>query len=330
VNNSSKANTRKEQAMTHYSNPLITQRADPFIYRHHDGYYYFVASVPEYDRLELRRASTLAGLAQAQAHVIWRKPSSGPMSHLIWAPELHFIEGSWYLYFAAAHSPEIVDGLFQHRMFALECKAANPLEGQWEEKGRIYSHIDSFSLDATYFSHRGKHYYLWAQRDPAIRGNSNLYLAEMETPWQLKGFPAMLSKPELKWETIGFWVNEGPAVITHEQRIFISYSASATDENYCIGLLWADINSDISDPTQWHKSPQPVFGTSYANQQYGPGHNSFTVDEGGNDVLVYHARSYREIEGDPLYDPNRHTRIKSLGWDEQGMPIFGEPPADNH
>ncbi|MDA5483519.1 alpha-N-arabinofuranosidase, partial [Yersinia intermedia] len=37
-----------------YPNPLIEQRADPFIYRHTDGYYYFTASVPEYDRLELR------------------------------------------------------------------------------------------------------------------------------------------------------------------------------------------------------------------------------------------------------------------------------------
>lgn len=63
---------------------------------------------------------------------------------------------------------------------------------------------------------------------------------------------------------------------------------------------------------------------------FGPGHNSFTLDEQGNDVLVYHARNYTEIEGDPLYDPNRHTQIKALGWDAEGMPLFGVPPADNH
>ncbi|MGF6190482.1 glycoside hydrolase family 43 protein [Serratia sp. 2723] len=316
--------------MSIYPNPLIEQRADPFIYRHSDGYYYFIASVPEYDRLELRRARQLTELAQTPAQVIWRKPASGPMSNLIWAPELHVIDGKWYVYFAAAHSPEIADGLFQHRMFALECSAANPLEGEWVEKGRIETPIDSFSLDATHFEHRGKHYYLWAQQDPQIRGNSNLYLAEMANPWALKGAPVMLSKPELPWETIGFWVNEGPAVIKHGKRIFISYSASATDENYCIGLLWADIDADLLDPTQWHKASEPVFHTSYANRQFGPGHNSFTVDEQGNDLLVYHARNYTEIEGDPLYDPNRHTRIKALEWDAEGMPLFGIPPADNH
>lgn len=316
--------------MSIYPNPLIEQRADPFIYRHSDGYYYFIASVPEYDRLELRRARQLTELAQAPAQVIWRKPASGPMSNLIWAPELHVIDGKWYIYFAAAHSPEIADGLFQHRMFALECSAANPLEGEWVEKGRIATPIDSFSLDATHFEHQGKHYYLWAQQDPQIRGNSNLYLAEMANPWTLTGAPVMLSKPELPWETIGFWVNEGPAVIKHGKRIFISYSASATDDNYCIGLLWADIDADLLDPTQWHKASEPVFRTSYANRQFGPGHNSFTVDEQGNDVLVYHARNYTEIEGDPLYDPNRHTRIKPLEWDAEGMPLFGVPPADNH
>jgi GH43 family beta-xylosidase len=39
--------------------------ADPYILRH-DGNYYFVASVPEYDRLEIRRASTLR-IAQRKA-----------------------------------------------------------------------------------------------------------------------------------------------------------------------------------------------------------------------------------------------------------------------
>ena len=46
-----------------YPNPLIPQRADPFIVRHTDGMYYFTASVPEYDRIELRGAKTIAGLA---------------------------------------------------------------------------------------------------------------------------------------------------------------------------------------------------------------------------------------------------------------------------
>jgi GH43 family beta-xylosidase len=48
-----------------WPNPFIEQRADPYILRH-DGNYYFVASVPEYDRLEIRRASTLRAARSAR------------------------------------------------------------------------------------------------------------------------------------------------------------------------------------------------------------------------------------------------------------------------
>lgn len=313
--------------MTQWPNPLIEQCADPFILRHQDRYY-FIASVPEYDRLELRCADTIIGLAQAQPVVIWRKPDVGPMSALIWAPEIHHIAGQWVIYFAAAPTREIKDGLFQHRMYALTCDDADPLDGEWQERGRIATPIDSFALDATTFRHQGKQWYLWAQKDPAIPGNSNLYLAELENPWTIKGRPVMLSRPEYEWECAGFSVNEGPAVIRHGNRLFVSYSASATDENYCLGLLWIDVDDDPLQPAQWNKSARPVFTTSWENRQYGPGHNSFTVDEADNDLLVYHARNYTEIEGDPLWDPNRHTRIKTIRWDANGMPDFGVPPAD--
>ena len=43
-----------------YNKPWILQRADPYVYRHTDGAYYFTASVPEYDRIVLRKSDTLA------------------------------------------------------------------------------------------------------------------------------------------------------------------------------------------------------------------------------------------------------------------------------
>ncbi|QKN83284.1 family 43 glycosylhydrolase [Scandinavium goeteborgense] len=315
--------------MSHWPNPFIEQRADPFILRH-DGLYYFIASVPEYDRLEIRRAADIDGLRTAEPVVVWRKPDSGPMSQLIWAPELHRIDGTWVIYFAATHTHDLdALGMFQHRMFALTCDDADPLTGMWWEKGQVKTQFDTFALDATTFEHQGKHWYLWAQKAPDIAGNTNLYLAELENPWTIKGNPVMLSKPEFDWECRGFLVNEGPAVLVHNDKLFVSYSASATDENYCMGLLWIALDADPMQPSNWHKSPQPVFTTSDENKQYGPGHNSFTQTPDGDDVLVYHARNYTEIEGDPLYDPNRHTRLKLIRWKENGMPDFGIPHADS-
>jgi hypothetical protein len=69
-----------------------------------------------------------------------------------------------------------------------------------------------------------------------------------------------------------------------------------------------------------------VFTTNAETGRYGPGHNSFTgAEDGVTDVLVYHARSYRDITGDPLFDPNRHTRVQRLHRNEDGTPSFGVP-----
>lgn len=306
--------------------PLIEQRADPHIYRHSDGFYYFTASVPQYDRIEIRRASTVAGLASATPVDVWKKPDSGPCSELLWAPELHYNEGAWYVYFAAAPSREIKHNLFQHRMYCVRNRNANPLEGEWEFMGQIDSGIDTFCLDATTFTHKGQLYYLWAQKDNAIEGNSNIYIAPMENPWTIAGKPVMLSKPEYDWEIERFWVNEGPSVVKRNGKIFISYSASGTGIEYAMGLLWADDNADLLDPASWTKSPVPVLQSCLEHGVYGPGHNSFTVSEDGEGVLlVYHARTYTEIVGDPLWNPDRHTFVKPLRWDEHGMPVFGRP-----
>lgn len=195
--------------MNNWPNPFIEQRADPFILRHHDSYY-FIASVPEYDRLEIRRAATLEGLREAEPVTVWRKPQSGPMSQLIWAPELHYIDGKWYIYFAAAPTHDLdAQGMFQHRMFALECTDSDPLSGRWQEKGQIITPFDTFALDATTFCHQGKRWYLWAQKDPQIAGNTNLYLAELENPWTLKGTPIMLSKPGSPGNAGDLWSMRG-------------------------------------------------------------------------------------------------------------------------
>lgn len=314
--------------MQHFPNPFIPQRADPFILQVEGGYY-FTASVPEYDRIVLRYSPDLLSLPQAQEHTIWVKHENGTMSDLIWAPELHFIDGAWYIYFAAAPNREIAYHAFQHRMYVLCCHDADPITGKWEELGQMVTHMDTFSLDATTFCHKGKHYYLWAQQDRSIPGNSNLYLAPMVNGWTLENKQIMLTKPEFDWECKGFLVNEGPAVLQRHGKVFVFYSAAATDENYCMGMLWADANADLMDSNSWHKAQEPIFTTSYENQQYGPGHCSVTRAEDGTDLLVYHCRSYREIEGDPLWNPDRHCRIKTIAWDDAGFPVLGVPPQDD-
>ncbi|MDB5907335.1 MAG: alpha-N-arabinofuranosidase [Massilia sp.] len=61
-----------------------------------------------------------------------------------------------------------------------------------------------------------------------------------------------------------------------------------------------------------------------------PGDNSFTCAEDGVTVmLVYHARAYTKIVGDPRWNPNRHISFTRLRWDERGLPLSGSPSTDS-
>ena len=117
-------------------------------------------------------------------------------------------------------------------------------------------------------------------------------------------------------------MNEGPAVIKRNGKIFLTYSASDTGIYYCMGMLSVDEDADLLDPRMWKKERYPVLQTDYEKGIYGSGHNSFTVDEDGNDIVVFHARTEKEITGNPLYNPNRHAMLMRLRWGEDGKPVF--------
>lgn len=309
-----------------FNNPLALQRADPNIFRTNDGTYYFVATVPEYDRIEICTAKSINGLKNAQPVVIWRKHDKGPMGNHIWAPELHQIDGKWYIYFAAGSAED----KWKIHKYALSNASKDPTKGEWKEEGQIVSKRDEFSLDATTFLHNGQRYMIWVDRASNKVVNTGLYIAKMTSPITLDEQQVVISQPEYPWEILGHKVNEAPAVLIRNGKVFVTFSASATDYNYGMGMLWAPAGSDLLDTASWHKLPQPVFYTNPALKRFGPGHNSFTIAEDGKtDVMLYHARDYRDIKGEPLYDPNRNTRARVFRWTKDGMPDFGQDLDDN-
>ena len=271
-----------------YNEPWILQRADPFICRQDNGKYYFTASVPAYDRIVLRCADTLAGIADAEEVTIWQKHLTGPMSEYIWAPELHYLNGKWYIYFAGGEN----GGDFcKIRPYVLECADEDPINSTWKELGMMQCADEdefsfrAFSLDATVFEDQGKRYYVWAEKVGVGKQISNLYIAEMDTPNKLKTVQVLLTTPDYDWERVGFWVNEGPAVIKKDGKIFMTYSASETGAPYCMGMLTAESGADLLDPLSWKKERYPVLKSDPSVELYGPGHNSFTVDEEGRVIL---------------------------------------------
>ncbi|WP_066220349.1 glycoside hydrolase family 43 protein [Formosa haliotis] len=308
-----------------FNNPIAEKRADPWVYKTEDGEYYLIATVPEYDRIVIRQAKSINGLRDAKEKVIWQKHNTGVMGHHIWAPELHKIEGKWYIYFAAGET----ENVWNIRMWVLSNSSKDPMQGDWIEEGQIITKRESFSLDATTFVNKGKRYLLWAQNVSEENHGTGLVLSEMKNPTSLIGPEVVLSEPEFGWEKVKYNVNEGPAVIKKYDKIFVAYSASATNENYCMGLLWINEDEDLLNPSNWHKSPGPVFFTNEDLKRYGPGHNSFTTSKDGETtIMIYHARDYKHIQGHELSDKNRATRARIVKWTESGFPDFMQNTKD--
>lgn len=327
-----------------YQNPFIMNRADPFIYHHTDGNYYFTASYTDasnnlngtyqYRKILLRRAASLDDLADNSGKydevcVFEREPLKNGASPHIWAPEIHFVNGSWYIYYTTTVSDSTPWDIRPHVM---ECKDKDPVTGTWTNLGLVKKDDDNdiaftdFSLDHTVFEHNGELYMIWAQKCPVL---SDLMIAKMSNPWTIKSPSVKITTPEYIWEKHGFKVCEGPSILKRNGRIFLIYSASGTDALYCLGMLTADDNADLLNPASWHKTPYPVFISSRANGQFGPGHNSFTTDSDGNDIMVYHARMEERYLADPgyqpLYDAGRNTSVMRIFWNPDGTPNLSVP-----
>lgn len=99
-----------------------------------------------------------------------------------------------------------------------------------------------------------------------------------------------------------------------------------------MGMLSIDADGDLLDPRVRKKERFPVLRTDGEKGVFGPGHNSFVrAEDGTTDLCFYHARQYDEITGDPLYDPNRHTMVLALAYDNTGRYLRSrsdDPPPE--
>ena len=304
---------------THFRNPLLAVGPDPWVI-YQAGTYYVTHTTG--NDLRLYKTPKMSLLARSQTSAVWSPPSSGPATRDIWAPELHRINGKWYIYYAAVVSPNS-----QHRMYVLENEAADPFAGTWTPKGQMQLPEDKWAIDGTVLQLNNRLYFAWSGWPNAERsGVQNIYLCTMKDPWTADGPRVLLSTPEFDWEKQGSPdVNEGPEFLTHNNQVFLVYSAShCSTDAYALGMLTANTTANLTNPTAWTKSPQPVFGPMAADGVYGVGHNSFfTTADGKENWILYHANA----EAGQDCSDKRSPRMQRFTWKPDGSPDFGKPVA---
>ena len=322
-----------KKAPAGYQNPIIPKSgADPWTI-FHNGNYYYMNSCGNCIRLWV--TPDISDVKNAPCKTIWVPTDSANMFDL-WAPEIHYIDNKWYVYYAAD------DGnTDNHQLYVLENTNENPFDGEFVMKGRISTDPDNnWAIDGSVFELDNQLYMVWSgwQTRRVSTETQCIYIARMKNPWTLDSERVLISKPELEWErhwvnengwtpSYTIYVNEGPQPLMSPdgKLIHIAYSASGCwTPYYALGLLTASVTDNLLDPASWKKSEQPVFRQKPEAGVYGTGHNSFFKSPDGKEwYILYHARS---TETDPPgMGDTRSPRMQKFEWGDDGYPIFGEP-----
>lgn len=311
--------------------PLLKGYGDPVIFDW-EGKWYFLGTNDNLNDIGIyvREADSPEALFAegTEEHLILGVDEEKGFVQTFWAPEFHVIGGRLYILFA-------VGG----KIWGPQCHMMRLKEGghiispdSWEEPVKVVRadgsplSTNGITLDMTYLSAGRRAYMVWSYRrgigTPMDTG-SMLCIAEIEEaePWKLAGEPVLLSRPLFGWENVSGTINnEGPYGFKKDGKVYLTYSGGAANGyTYALGLLTADEDADLTDPEVWKKSGFPVLSFYSVKGEYGPGHNSFFIDQDGSLMIAYHGETSRES----------HLRcggIRRVHFDIQGEPVFDMSP----
>ena len=301
-----------------FVNPIVPAQAsggsaDPsVVYR--DGYYYYCRSL-DGRAIGIAKARRLQDIGSAPMTTVWTAPP-GAYGQQLWAPELQYLRGRWYIYFAASDGDNV-----NHRMYALEADTADPQQG-YTFKGKVAAPVDGWAIDGIAIEAGDALYFVWSGwRGPTDGFPQVTYIAPMSDPWTISGDRHEIAAPDLAWEQAGAPLLEAPSVLYRGGRIHLIYSASGSwTDDYTLGRLTYS-GGDILAASAWVKSALPVFQKRPEGRAFGPSHNTFVKSpDGSEDWIVYHA-----IDSSGGGWPARSVRAQRFEWDADGSPRFGEP-----
>lgn len=307
-----------------FVNP-IGEGADPWVIRDPNADRYLWCFSAGNRGIAIHTSDRLTSMGQK--HIVWRAPESGPVSREVWAPELHFLDDRWHVYFAAS------DGRNEnHLAYVLRSESTDPL-GPYELHGPLATGEGAdgrspniWAIDMTVLEHRGQRYAIWSGWDAPGTDRQFLYIAPMKSPVELAGPRVRLcANDDFAWERTelgedGRGLNEAPQVLKTTDRTLVVYSCGASWlPTYKLGGLELR-GSDPLDPAAWHKFDRPLFEST--EETYGVGHSCFVRSIDGREWWhVYHAKRDRR----PGW--RRAVFVQPMRIDEEGMPRFGRPIA---
>ena len=307
---------------SYYTNPILSSGADPWMVKH-EGWYYYCCGVP--GGIGISRSRDLHKINPPVR--VWKAPEKGLWnSTCVWAPELHFWRGKWYIFYAAGYSgPPFI----HQKAGVLESVTSNPL-GEYVDKGMLFTgdvlndwKNNRWAIDMTLLEHKGQLYAIWSgweDNNPTDKTSQHLYIAKMDNPWTMASGRVKISSPDRYYEQGELPLNEGPQILKHGKDVFIVYSCGQSwlDTYKLSYLRLKDSDVDLLDPKSWIKSEKPVF--EGRDQIFGVGHASFTTSPDDREYYICYHTKREKVPG-----WKRDIRLQKFTFDASGAPCFGKP-----
>ena len=272
-----------------FKNPLAAPNfPDPWII-YYNGWYYWCKQ-DFGSQITVEKATNIPGAGVSTTG--WTKVAScdnsgglnlGTNNILsnVWAPELHLLNGKWYIYSSGSDNASSISNL---RIFVLE--STNGPFGPYTFKAFLNT-SGGWAIDPDVIVlPNGQMYVSWSNFDNA---GQCIHIGNLTNPWTI-GSQTTISSPTNSWETHFGNVNEGPEFLIRNNKIMIIYSASQCHTSYyCLGQLTAGLTSNLVNASSWTKTG-PVFKSGTCAYSYGPGHCCFVKSpDQKEDWIVYHA-----------------------------------------
>ena len=218
---------------------------DPWVVKK-DNYYYFCYSGG--DGVCVASTDSLDKVIP-NGNKVYTAPAGTMYSAEYWAPELHYINGEWYIYVAADDGNNN-----NHRMYVLKGTSQDPTQ-PFVMVGKIADSTDKWAIDATILqTDDGRLFFVWSGWPGDTNYVQNIYIAQMSSPTQISSNRVLLSSPYYSWETVDSPdVNEGPAVITHSGKWGkVNYNGTVG----WINLDYTDAVSGVTDRNNYKANTQ--------------------------------------------------------------------------
>ena len=277
------------------------------------------------DRIIMHKAENFADMfVNSESKVIYQSNADDETYGYLWAPELHFVDGKWYIYTSCQMSDE---NQMKH-VIVLEAKTDSPFDGF-----KFCAHInrDVFAIDPSFYKDQesGKMYICCSE---VVKGIGQvLTIQQMKNAYEPVGERVILAKAELSWEFVPPYTGErsivegGYFVKSPNGRLFIFYSANGCwSDDYMVGLLEYK-GGNVVSADSWEKFPEPIVKKS--DRVFGPGHATFFYSPDKTELWICH---HCVEKSNPSVEPiKRPCHCQRVYFDETGFPHVGELVPDN-